>query len=121
MSLSELLETYDGAWARHDLDAIVALHSDDSVFHLHTGGEAAVGRDAVRAAFAGVIAQYPDLRFERRSARFAGEDLIVFEYVMHTRGARMDAIDVFVVADGLVTRKDTYVDATVLAAIEAAA
>lgn len=120
MSLSELFERYDDAWARHDLDAIVALHSDDSVFHLHAASAPAAGRAAVRATFAAVLAQYPDLRFERREVRF-GEEFIVFSYVMHTRGVRLDAIDLFVVADGLVTRKDTYLDATVLPAVEAAA
>jgi uncharacterized protein (TIGR02246 family) len=120
MSLSELFERYDDAWARHDLDAIVSLHAEDGVFHLHAAGEPARGRAAIRATFAAVLEQYPDLRFERRDLRF-GDDFVVFEYVMHVRGARMDAIDLFVVADGLVARKETYVDATVLAAIAAAA
>jgi hypothetical protein len=120
MSLSELFERYDEAWARKDLDAIVALHSEDGVFHLHMAAELATGREAVRATFAAVLAQYPDLRFERRDVRF-GNDFIVFEYAMHTRGLSIDAIDLFVVAEGLVARKDTYLDATVLAAFEAAA
>lgn len=119
MSLSELFERYDDAWARKDLEAIVSLHSEDGVFHLHAAGEPATGREAVRATFAAVLEQYPDLRFERRDVRF-GHDFIVFEYVMHTRGASIDAIDLFVVAEGLVARKDTYLDAAALAAFEAA-
>ncbi len=119
MSLSELFERYDDAWARHDLDAIVSLHSDDSVFHLHAASPPAVGREAVRAAFAALLEQYPDLRLQRRAVRF-GDDFIVFEYVIRTGAARIDAIDLFVVADGLVTRKETYLDATVLAALEPA-
>lgn len=120
MSLSELFERYDDAWARHDLDAIVSMHSEDGVFHLHAASAPATGREAVRATFAAVLEQYPDLRFERRDLRF-GDDFVVFEYVMHVRGVSIDAIDLFVVADGLVARKDTYLDATVLAALEAVA
>jgi uncharacterized protein (TIGR02246 family) len=120
MSLSELFERYDDAWARHDLDAIVSLHAPDGSFHLHAAGEPAIGREAVRATFAAVLAQYPDLRFERREVRF-GDDFVVFEYAMHVRGETIDAIDLFVVADGLVQRKETYLDATVLAALQAAA
>lgn len=120
MSLKALFERYDDAWARRDLDAIVSMHTEDSVFQLHAGGEEAKGRDAVRATFASVLEQYPDLRFEQRHVRFA-DDLIVYEYVIHTGGSSMDAVDLFTVADRLVARKDTYVDATVLAALEAAA
>lgn len=120
MSLNELFERYDDAWARHDLDAIVSLHGERGVFLLHAAGEPATGREAIRATFAAVLEQYPDLRFERRDVRF-GDDFIVFEYVMHVRGRQIDAIDLFVVADGLVARKDTYLDATVLATLPAAA
>ena len=120
MSLSELFERYDDAWRRHDLDAIVALHSDDSVFHFHAGEEPAEGRAAVRAAFADVLERYPDLRFHRRGVRF-GDDFIVFEYVIQTGELRLDALDVFVVRDGLVARKDTYADVTLLAGQEAPA
>lgn len=120
MSLSELFERYDDAWARHDLDTIMSLHSEDGIFQLHMGKEEVSGREQVRAAFVAELQKYPDLRFERRSVRYAG-DMIVFEYVMHTSGVQMNALDVFVVAEGLVARKDTYVDATALAAAEAAA
>lgn len=113
MSLRELFERYDGAWSRHDVDAIVSMHTEDSVFHLHAGGDAVSGRDGVRATFAGVLEQYPDLRFERRHVHFA-DDLVVFEYVMHTGGASLDAVDLFRIAGDLVARKDTYIDATAL-------
>jgi hypothetical protein len=31
----ELAVHYGAAWAEHDLDAIMAMHTDDTVFHLH--------------------------------------------------------------------------------------
>ena len=120
MSLPDLFERYDAAWLHHDLETIVSLHTDDSVFHLHAGDAPVEGREAIRAAFGEVLRTYTDLRFERRSVRY-GDDFIVFEYVMRTGGVSMDAVDVFTVTDGLVARKETYVDATVLAAAQAAA
>ncbi len=66
-----------------------------------------------------MLEQHPDLRFERRDLRF-GDDFVVFEYVMRTGGVSIDAIDLFVVADGLVARKETFLDATVLAALQPA-
>jgi uncharacterized protein (TIGR02246 family) len=120
MSLQELFERYDDAWGRHDLDAIVSLHTDDSVFQFHIGDEEVKGREGIRAAFGDVLERYQDLRFEPRNVRYA-DDFIVNEYVIHTGGVSMDAVDVFSIADGLVARKDTYVDATVLAAAQAAA
>ena len=119
MSLPNLFERYDDAWSRHDLETIVSLHTDDSVFHFHVGDPPAEGREAIRAVFGEVLERYTDLRFERRGVRY-GEDFVVFEYVMHTGGVTMDAIDLFVIRDGLVARKDTYCDATVLAAAQAA-
>jgi ketosteroid isomerase-like protein len=41
--LAELLQRYSDAWHRHDLDAIMSMHTDDTVFHLHNGNGAAVG------------------------------------------------------------------------------
>lgn len=120
MPVPDLFERYDAAWRLHDLETIVSLHTDASVFHLHVGDAPVKGREAIRIAFGDVLRTYADLRFERRSVRY-GDDFIVYEYVMHTGGVSMDAVDVFTVADDLVARKETYVDATVLSAAQATA
>ena len=104
---------YSAAWAAHDPDAIVAMHTDDSVFHIHGAVEPAVGRDAVRDAIAALFEQSPDLRFEPQRVHF-GEDHFVSEYVVSgTREGTQfacDGIDVFTLREGLVARKDTYLD-----------
>ena len=104
---------YSAAWAAHDPDAIVAMHTDDSVFHIHGGIEPVVGRDAVREAFATYLEQSPDLRFEPQRVHF-GEDHFVSEYVVSgTREGTQfacDGTDVFTLREGLVARKDTYLD-----------
>ncbi len=46
--IQELAMRYGAAWAEHDLDTIMAMHTDDTVFHLHGGGEPAVGLSSRR-------------------------------------------------------------------------
>ncbi len=57
VEVQELAVRYGAAWAEHDLDAVIAMHTNNTVFHLHGGGEPASGRDATREAFAAVLAQ----------------------------------------------------------------
>lgn len=105
---------YGKAWAAHDLDAMMALHTEDTVFLIHgAGGEEAVGAAAVRAAFAEALARSPDLRFQPVRVYF-GEAHFVSQYVMsgtvEGKPYHCDGVDIFLVRDGLVARKDTYAD-----------
>lgn len=112
-SLVEFAKEYSGAWAVHDPDAIAAMHSDDSVFDLHDVGAPATGRAAVRDLIATLLGAVPDLRFELKRAHFGAEHFVT-EYVMTgTAEGKPFAIagaDVFTMRDGLVGRKDTYLD-----------
>jgi ketosteroid isomerase-like protein len=91
----------------------MSMHTDDTVFHLHGGGEPAHGRDATRAAFAAALAQSPDIRFERKRVHI-GEGHFVTEYEMSAtsdgHAITCDGVDVIAVEGGLVARKDTYLD-----------
>ena len=127
-AIHELADRYGQAWNSQDLDAIVALHTEDSVFHLHVPGSAPVeGRDAIRQAFAAFIAQLPDIDFAQRSL-LAGDDHWVLESTMtgtvaqpleldgeqlEAPGSRIevDFVDVITVRDGKVARKESYLDA----------
>lgn len=109
----QLAMRYSGAWASHDPDAILALHTEDTVFHIHGGEAPHEGADAVRAAIAEIFATSPDLAFAPRRAHF-GDDHFVSEYVVSgTAGGNafaVDGVDVFTLRDGRVARKDTYLD-----------
>ena len=72
---------YGAAWAAHDLDAIMALHTPDTVFHLHGDVEPTVGLAATREAFANALDQWPDVRFERKRVHI-GSAHFVSEYAM---------------------------------------
>ena len=111
--IMELAASYSAAWTAHDPDAIVALHTDDTVFHVHGAGEPNVGREAVRTAIAAIFSQSPDLAFAPKRVHF-GADHFVSEYVMSGTASgnpfSVDGIDVFTVDDGRIARKDTYLD-----------
>ena len=113
VEIQDLAARYGAAWAEHDLDAIMAMHSEDTVFHLHGGGEPAMGLAATREAFAAASAQWPDIRFDK-SRVYIGDGHFVSEYQMSgsSEGKRFtcDGVDVIAVVDGRVARKDTYLD-----------
>ena len=91
------IEHYSAAWNRHDVDAILALHTEDAVFENHTSGGQAVGKAELRQLLEGVFATFPDLRFATRRAYFT-ESVAVLEWTAHathtrpvTRGKRIFA------------------------------
>jgi len=115
---------YRAAWARHDLDAIVALHHPEGTFWLHTAGESpAVGRDAIRAKFAGTLSMLPDIAYDSLRLHW-GDDFLVHELAASgtlattpEEGAvRFDMVDVIEFRDGLLWTKNTYIDAAPIAA-----
>ena len=72
--IRELAHRYGEAWNGQDLDAIMDLHSEGSIFAAHAaGGIPAHGKTAVREAFAGYLALLPDINFAER-ALHVGED-----------------------------------------------
>jgi steroid delta-isomerase-like uncharacterized protein len=124
---TRLLERYGAAWNGHDLDAIMAEHTPDTVFHLHAGGPEAVGIEAVREAFAATLAQWPDIHFAAEDVRLGDDHATLRWNVTATLATplelpdastatpsghqvRFDAVDVLVFEDGRIARKDTYVD-----------
>jgi len=111
MNARELIERYDDAWNRQDIEAIDALHHDDIVFENHTAGERAEGRAAVREHIAQIFRTNPTLRFRGRSLR-VGADFAVSEWtatVTRDGGTlEWDGVDVFPLRDGLIARKDVY-------------
>jgi steroid delta-isomerase-like uncharacterized protein len=130
-SIAEFVELYGAAWNSGNLDAIMALHADETSFCLHTGEGAHKGREAVRAAFADSLRQMPDLHFASRRV-LIGEGFFVHEMTMSatldraaaggdleagdgdpSQRKRVDAdvVDVITLRDGVVASKDTYVDA----------
>ena len=81
LSVGDLAGQYHQAWAIHDTDAIAALHTPDSVFHIHGATDAATGRASVRDLVATFLELLPNLRFASKRAYLVA-DHIGFEYDM---------------------------------------
>jgi taurine dehydrogenase small subunit len=108
----ELIDRYDAAWNEQDVDAIMAFHPDDVVFHNHNAGECVEGAAAMREHVAGIFAKYPDMRFSRRRL-YLGADFATSEWTASAtlpdgRRAEWDGVDVFPLRDGKLARKDVY-------------
>lgn len=114
-----LFERYAATYATRDVDAIVALHSPDSRFWLHLDREPARGRAEIAATFAGFFAEWPEFGFVVHRV-LTGPDHWVLDWALTAQLARpdgravpvrFDCLDIVTLdADGLVARKDTFVD-----------
>jgi ketosteroid isomerase-like protein len=110
VDLKAISERYFAAWADRDPDAIVAMHTDDTEFWTHLGGDPVLGRDAVRATFAELFNGFGDFSFEIYRVLY-GENHWVLDWALISGDIRFDCLDVVTVSpDGLVARKDTFVD-----------
>ena len=128
--VQELIDRYNAAWNAHDVEAIVSMHTEDSVFENHVTGDVNVGREEIGRAIDGIFAVFPDLAFETRRA-YVREDLVVQEWTargthegpmtrsgieVQPTGRKVEykGIDVIPIRDGLVARKDVYSDSITL-------
>ena len=128
--LQEFIDRYNDAWNAHDVEAIVAMHTEDSVFENHVTGDRNVGRDQIATAITGIYTVFPDLSFEGRT-QYLREDLVVQEWTARgthegtmTRGGlevpptgkrvEYEGMDIIPIRDGLVARKDVYSDSITL-------
>jgi len=123
--LRALIDRYNDAWNRHDVDAIVAMHAPGMVFENHTAGERAEGEEAL-AHIAAIFESWPDIEFQTRRL-YVREDLVVQEWtarathlkplsrggiVAEPSGKRIEwnGMDVIPFENGKVKRKDVYSD-----------
>jgi steroid delta-isomerase-like uncharacterized protein len=124
--LEDVIAAYGDAWNRHDVEAILAMHTEDSVFENHTSGGKGVGKAAIREILKGVFATFPDIRFDARRS-YVRDDVVTQEWtasgtlaVPFTRGTSTvqptgrkvswHGVDVIPFEGHLVARKDVYVD-----------
>jgi uncharacterized protein len=114
-TLEDVIDAYNEAWNKHDLDGIVSLHAPDMVFENWNAGERAEG-DAVRAHIREIFENWPDLRFTGRSL-YVGDDFVVQEwtaYATHPNGTELswEGVDIFPFRNGKILRKDVYSNAS---------
>jgi steroid delta-isomerase-like uncharacterized protein len=107
-----LVERYRAGWFGHDVDAIMAVVSDDIVFHNVTTAERVGGAAAFRAHVAEIHQRWPDLGFEEH-ALYVATDAGVAEWTARAtavdgRRLEWDGIDVINCRDGLIARNAVY-------------
>jgi taurine dehydrogenase small subunit len=107
-----LIEAYNEAWNRQDLDALCGYHADDIVFENHTAGERAEGAAAVRAHIGRIFERWPSLRFRGRrfyaAADFAASEWTASATRPDGTEIEWEGVDLFPLRDGRIVRKDVY-------------
>lgn len=105
------VDRFNDAFNRHDVDAVMALMTDDVVFentYPPPDGERHQGQAAVRAFWESFFGSTPSARFDAEEMFVAGDRAVVrwrFEWGDgHVRG-----VDVIRVRDGKVAEKLSYV------------
>ena len=111
------IEAITAAFDAHDLDAIMDHFADDAVFEGPRGpdpwGQRFVGRDAIRAAFAGRFAGIPDVRYQE-GEHFVDGDRGVSQWTLSgttSDGRRVEihGCDLWTFrGDGKIVKKDSY-------------
>src|SRR5690349_16458283 len=77
--LEKIIATYGEAWNSHNVETILAMHTEDSVFENHTSGGRGVGKFAIGEILKGVFATFPDIRFDARRT-YVRDGLIIQEW-----------------------------------------
>lgn len=112
----EVLEAVFQAFNRHDADGVMAHMSENIIFEAIGGDESygsrLVGHAAVKAAFEGVWANFPDVQW-RDHKHFACGDRGVSEWTFTATQAdgsviEADGCDLFRFADGLIVEKKAF-------------
>jgi ketosteroid isomerase-like protein len=106
----EVVERFGAAWAAHDLDAALAMVTDDCVFDA-TGpapdGDRRVGVDAIRELWRPIFDDTSS-GFEAEET-FRADDRVVQRWRYTFAGGHVRGVDVFRIRDGKVAEKLSYV------------
>ena len=110
-----VVDAFNAAFARGDVDAVMALMTDDCVFENTfppPDGERHVGQAAVRRFWESFFASTESPRFETEEAFAAGDRVVgrwLFRWGSGGSGGHVRGVDVFKVRDGKVAEKLSYV------------
>lgn len=108
LDLERITGEYFAAWTARDPDRIIALHTSDTRFQIHAGGEAVHGSAAVRDTFASLFEQWPSFAFEAHRVLLGERHWVLDWTLLEPRMSLLDVVELS--PEGLVSRKDTYVN-----------
>lgn len=110
-----VVEAYNEAWNRHDVDAVLAMMTEDCLFESTRpppDGERFEGKARVRAFLEGFFARSPGAHFTAEELFPAGDRCVVlwrYDWVRDGKGGHVRGVDVLRVRDGKVAEKLAYV------------
>ena len=110
-----VIDSFNEAFNRHDVDALAELLSEDTVFEDTSpapDGRRIEGRDAVVDIWREWFARNPDAQFESQEIIVSGDRAVVRWVYRKTRNGQpwhLRGVDVFAVRDGKVAAKLAYV------------
>src|SRR5579884_1372318 len=106
----EVVEEFGSAWADHDLDAALAMVTEDCIFD-STGpapdGIRYTGIEGIRAAWRAIF-EDKNTRFEAEET-FQADDRVVQRWRYNFDGGHVRGVDLFRVRDGKIAEKLSYV------------
>ena len=109
------VSSFNEAFNRHDIDAVMALMTDDCVFENTRplpDGQRYEGQAAVRAVWVNLFQRSPHARFETEEI-FSADDRCVVRWIYHWvkegKPGHVRGVDVFRVQNGKVAEKFSYV------------
>ena len=109
----EVIDRFNEAFNRHDVDAVMALMTTDCVFENTLpppDGERFTGSAAVRGFWERFFAATPGARFEAEEIFAAGDRCVVrWVFRWDDSGGHVRGVDVMRVRDGRVAEKLAYV------------
>jgi len=109
------IHRFNDAFNRHDVDAVMALMTDDCVFdntRPAPDGERFVGQAAVRAFWAEFFRRSPHARFDPEEIFAAGDRCVVrwtYHWVKDGKPGHVRGVDIVRVWKGKVAEKLSYV------------
>jgi len=110
----EVMDRFNDAFNRHDIDAVMALMTDDVVFESTSPpiGERHEGQVAVRAAWEAFFEASPTAHFDTEELLAFGDRCVqtwVYSWTDGGEQGRVRGVDVLRVRDGKVAEKLSYV------------
>lgn len=110
-----IIEQFNDAFNRHDLDTVMSLMTPDVVFQSMgpaPDGRLFTGQQAVRQFWEAMFATSPDAHFEGEDIVAAGDRCtVLWKYTRTMNGVpgHVRGVDVFRLQDGLIVEKLSYI------------
>lgn len=107
-----LIERFVAAWQQPDIDALAGYFTDDAVYH-NMPMRPVQGRDAIRAAFAGILTPGTEASWEMVNIAAHGNVVLterVDRFVLNGRPVAIPVMGAFELRDGKISAWRDYFD-----------